>query len=38
MSHHINLVRIKAVANMMAELKKDIVFVGGATTIQGPHR
>ena len=32
MSNHINLVRIKAVANMLAELKKDIVFVGGATT------
>ena len=31
MSHHINRVRIKAVANALGELKDKVVFVGGAT-------
>jgi hypothetical protein len=31
MSHHINLTRIKGVANALVDLKDDIAFVGGAT-------
>ncbi|GAB3769734.1 hypothetical protein GCM10028818_06370 [Spirosoma horti] len=31
MSHHINLVRLRAVANALAELNEKVVFVGGAT-------
>jgi predicted nucleotidyltransferase len=31
MSHHTNIVRIKAVANALADLKEKVVFVGGAT-------
>jgi predicted nucleotidyltransferase len=31
MSHHTNIVRIKAVANSLGELKEKVVFVGGAT-------
>ena len=31
MSHHTNIVRIKAVANALNELKEKVVFVGGAT-------
>lgn len=31
MSHHINIVRIKAVANALDTLKEKVVFVGGAT-------
>jgi len=31
MSHHINVVRIKAVANALDNLKEKVVFVGGAT-------
>ena len=31
MSHHINIIRIKAVANALADLKDKVVFVGGAT-------
>lgn len=32
MSHHKNIVRIKAVHNNLADLKDKVVFVGGATT------
>lgn len=32
MSHHKNVVRIKAVHNNLADLKDKVVFVGGATT------
>jgi len=32
MSHHQNVVRIKAVHNHLADLKDKVVFVGGATT------
>lgn len=32
MSHHKNIVRIKAVYNNLADLKDKVVFVGGATT------
>ena len=38
MSHHANIVRIKAVANALAELKETIVFVGGATISLYPDR
>ena len=31
MNHHINIVRIKAVANALKELNEKVVFVGGAT-------
>jgi len=31
MSHHINIVRIRAVYNNLADLKDKVVFVGGAT-------
>jgi predicted nucleotidyltransferase len=31
MNHHINIVRIKAVANALNALKEKVVFVGGAT-------
>ncbi len=31
MSHQTNIVRIKAVANLLQQLNKDFVFVGGAT-------
>lgn len=31
MSHHINLVRLRAVANALSELNDKVVFVGGAT-------
>ena len=31
MSHHTNIVRIKAVANLLGDLRQKIVFVGGAT-------
>jgi hypothetical protein len=31
MSDHINIVRLKAVANVLSDFKEDIVFVGGAT-------
>jgi predicted nucleotidyltransferase len=31
MSHHTNIVRIKAVANLLNQLKEEFVFVGGAT-------
>lgn len=31
MSHHKNLVRIKAVYNALGDLKDDVVFIGGAT-------
>lgn len=31
MSHHINLVRLRAVANALSELNEKVVFVGGAT-------
>lgn len=38
MSHHINLVRIKAVANALDTLKEKVVFVGGATISLYPDR
>lgn len=31
MSNHINLIRIKAVSNALEDIKREIVFVGGAT-------
>lgn len=31
MSHHVNIVRLKAVANALKKLKTEVVFVGGAT-------
>lgn len=31
MNHHVNLVRLRAVANALEELKDKVVFVGGAT-------
>lgn len=37
-NHHINIVRIKAVANRLAELKEKVVFVGGATISLYPDR
>lgn len=38
MSHHTNVVRIKAVANALADLKEKVVFVGGATISLYPDR
>lgn len=38
MSHHINIVRIKAVANALDNLKEKVVFVGGATISLYPDR
>ncbi len=38
MSHYTNIVRIKAVANALAELNEKIVFVGGATISLYPDR
>lgn len=38
MSHHTNIVRIKAVANALNELKEKVVFVGGATISLYPDR
>lgn len=38
MSHHINIVRIKAVANALNDLKEKVVFVGGATISLYPDR
>lgn len=38
MSHHINTVRIKAVANALDTLKEKVVFVGGATISLYPDR
>jgi predicted nucleotidyltransferase len=38
MSHHTNIVRIKAVANALTELKEKVVFVGGATISLYPDR
>ncbi|MBL4651384.1 MAG: nucleotidyl transferase AbiEii/AbiGii toxin family protein [Flavobacteriales bacterium] len=38
MSHEINIVRIKAVANALATLKEKVVFVGGATISLYPDR
>ena len=31
MSHHTNIVRIKAIAGLLDQLHEDVVFVGGAT-------
>ena len=31
MSHHINITRIKAISRILKSIKKDVVFVGGAT-------
>jgi hypothetical protein len=38
LSHHTNIVRIKAVANALNELKEKVVFVGGATISLYPDR
>lgn len=38
MSHHTNIVRIKAVANALNDLKEKVVFVGGATISLYPDR
>ncbi|MBI3882972.1 MAG: nucleotidyl transferase AbiEii/AbiGii toxin family protein [Sphingobacteriales bacterium] len=38
MSHHINIVRIKAVANALNDLNEKVVFVGGATISLYPDR
>ena len=38
MSHHINIIRIKAVANALADLKDKVVFIGGATISLYPDR
>ena len=38
MSHRINIVRIKAVANALDSLKEKVVFVGGATISLYPER
>ena len=38
MSHHTNIVRIKAVANALTGLKEKVVFVGGATISLYPDR
>jgi len=38
MSHHTNIVRIKAVANALANLNEKVVFVGGATISLYPDR
>ncbi len=31
MSHQTNIVRLKAIANLLSQLNEDFVFVGGAT-------
>lgn len=38
MSHHINIIRIKVVANALELLKEKVVFVGGATISLYPDR
>lgn len=38
MNHHVNIVRIKAVANALDNLKEKVVFVGGATLSLYPDR
>jgi hypothetical protein len=38
MSQHTNIVRIKAVANVLGQLKDKVVFVGGATVSLYPDR
>lgn len=38
MSQHTNIVRIKAVANVLGQLKDKVVFVGGATVSFYPDR
>lgn len=38
MNHHTNIVRIKAVANALENLKEKVVFVGGATISLYPDR
>ncbi|MDQ3110928.1 MAG: hypothetical protein M3R17_13630 [Bacteroidota bacterium] len=38
MSHHTNIIRIKAVANALDNLKEKVVFVGGATISLYPDR
>jgi predicted nucleotidyltransferase len=38
MSHHTNIVRIKAVANALNDLNEKVVFVGGATISLYPDR
>ena len=38
MSHHTNIVRIKAVSNALGDLKEKVVFVGGATISLYPDR
>jgi predicted nucleotidyltransferase len=38
MSHHTNIVRIKAIANALADLKDKVVFVGGSTISLYPDR
>lgn len=38
MSHHINIVRIKAVANALDTLREKVVFVGGATISLYPDK
>jgi predicted nucleotidyltransferase len=38
MSHHINIVRIKAVAKALDNLREKVVFVGGATISLYPER
>ncbi len=38
MSHHTNIVRIKAIPNALIELKEKVVFVGGSTISLFPDR
>ena len=38
MSHHLNTVRIKAVANALDHLNEKVVFVGGTTISFYPDR
>lgn len=38
MSHHVNIVRIKAVANALDTLREKVVFVGGATISLYPDK
>jgi hypothetical protein len=38
MSHHVNIVRIKVVANALDTLKEKVVFVGGATISLYPDK
>lgn len=38
MSHHTNKIRIKAVSNVLGDLKEKVVFVGGATISLYPDR